>query len=133
MVGFMLGGELTLETLRNYGKQVFGISLGIVVGVVAVMFAGLSLLGVPMPLAIMLAGIAPATDPAAVANVVHKLRARGRFTETLLGIVAIDDAWGLIAFSWQAPDSTWTPWPEGPGTWAAPSCWARPWPCPLAG
>jgi Kef-type K+ transport system membrane component KefB len=31
--------------------------------------------------------------------VVQEIRAEGRFTDTLLGIVAIDDAWGLIVFS----------------------------------
>jgi Kef-type K+ transport system membrane component KefB len=34
-----------------------------------------------------------------VTNVVEELNAKGRTTDALLGIVAIDDAWGLILFS----------------------------------
>ena len=64
MVGFLLGGKLSLANLRE-----------------------------------VMAGIAPASAPAAVTNVVEETRAEGRYTETMLGIVAIDDAWGLILFS----------------------------------
>ena len=50
-------------------------------------------------MALLLAGIATATAPAATQDVVRQTRATGPFAETLLGIVAIDDAWGLIVFS----------------------------------
>ena len=51
-------------------------------------------------MALVLAGIAPASAPAAVVSVVDKLGAKGDFTDSLLGIVAgFDDAWGLIVFS----------------------------------
>ena len=43
--------------------------------------------------------IAPATAPAATVDVVHEYEAKGKFTDTLLGIVVIDDAWGLLVFS----------------------------------
>lgn len=59
----------------------------------------LILFGVPPHVALLLAGIAPATAPAATVDVVHEYSARGKFTNTLLGIVAIDDAWGLLVFS----------------------------------
>jgi Kef-type K+ transport system membrane component KefB len=62
-------------------------------------FSVLSLFDVPLVIALLLAGIAPATAPAATMDVVHESRAEGRFTDTLLGIVAIDDAWGLLIFS----------------------------------
>jgi Kef-type K+ transport system membrane component KefB len=42
--------------------------------------------------------IAAATAPAATLDVVQQLGARGKFTETLLGIVAVDDIWGIILF-----------------------------------
>jgi Kef-type K+ transport system membrane component KefB len=37
--------------------------------------------------------------PAATRDTVRPIRARGSFTDTLLGVVAVDDAWGLIVFS----------------------------------
>lgn len=99
MVGFLLGGKLSLAAMRDYGSQVLWISVFEVLGVAAVVFAGLMLAGVRLELALLVAGIAPASAPAAITNVVEELRAKGRFTDTLLGIVAIDDAWGLIMFS----------------------------------
>lgn len=99
MIGFILGCKLSLQSLRNFGRQVFCISVFEVLGVAGLILVGLSLLGVPIEIALVLAGIAPASAPAAVTNVVEGQRAKVPFTDTLLGIVAIDDAWGLIVFS----------------------------------
>ena len=66
MIGFLLGQQLTLRAMREQGRDVMGISIGAVVGTVVVMFAGLKLIGVPTDVALLLAGIAPATDPAAM-------------------------------------------------------------------
>lgn len=98
MVGFLLGGALTRARLREHGRAVMWISVTVVVATGAVMALGLWGLGFPVALALLLGGIAPATDPAATADVIHELRADGRFARTLLGIVAVDDAWGLIGF-----------------------------------
>ena len=99
MVGFLLGGKLSRATLREVGPQVLTISAFEVIGVSTAVCVGLLLAGVPLELALLLAGIAPASAPAAVINVTRELRAQGRYTDTLLGIVALDDAWGLVVFS----------------------------------
>jgi Kef-type K+ transport system membrane component KefB len=99
MVGFLLGGKLSRETFAEVGTQVLTISAFEVVGVSFAVFVGLVVAGAPLELALLLAGVAPASAPAAVVNVTEQLRARGRFTDTLLGIVALDDAWGLVVFS----------------------------------
>ncbi len=99
MVGFLLGGRLSRAALRKTGRQVVSISVFEVVGVSIAVFVGLRAVGVPLDLSLLLAGIAPASAPAAVSAVVQEVEAEGRFTDTLLGVVAIDDAWGLIMFS----------------------------------
>lgn len=99
MVGFLLGGKLSRETLRETGRHVLTISAFEVAAASACVLVGLLLMGVSPVVAMLLAGIAPASAPAAVQNVTEELRAKGKFTNTLLGIVAIDDAWGLIVFS----------------------------------
>lgn len=99
MVGFLLGGHFTLEAVRQHGQLVLWFSLAITIISVLVVFAGLLALGAPLEVAILLAGIATATDPAAVMDVIKETRSKGLFTQTLVGIVAIDDALGLIAFS----------------------------------
>jgi Kef-type K+ transport system membrane component KefB len=60
---------------------------------------GLWALGLPLPLAMILAAIACATAPAATQDILREIGATGRFADTIRGIVAIDDAWGLIVFS----------------------------------
>ncbi|MBF0380504.1 MAG: cation:proton antiporter [Magnetococcales bacterium] len=99
LVGFMLGGHFTISAIRENGLAVMWFSVAIVVASITVMFVGLLMLGASVEVALLLAGIATATDPAAVIDVIKETRAKGVFTNTLMGIVAIDDALGLIAFS----------------------------------
>lgn len=99
MIGFLLGQNMTGARLRELGRTVLGVSAGVVVATPLLVFSALVLCGVAIDLALLLAGIATATAPAATVDVVRESRARGKFTDTLLGIVAIDDAWGLLIFS----------------------------------
>jgi len=99
LIGFLLGQNLTAERFRELGRPVLTMSVSEVVGTSLLVFAALALVGVPLELALLLAGVAPATAPAATVDVVRSSEAKGRFTDTLLGIVAIDDLWGLLAFT----------------------------------
>jgi NhaP-type Na+/H+ or K+/H+ antiporter len=99
MVGFLLGEKLTLSALRRHGRYVLVLSVAEVIVTALVMLLGLLLIGVPVEIALLFAGIATATDPAAVADVVKETNADGVFTRTSVGIVAVDDAWGLIVSS----------------------------------
>ena len=98
-VGFLLGGRLSIAKLREHGSAIMGVSIAHVIGVAIIVLAGLLAAGVQPEIAILLAGIGPAAAPAAIQSVALELEARGPFTDTLLGVVAIDDAWGLIVFS----------------------------------
>ena len=99
MIGFLLGEKFTLSFLRQHGKLVLWISVAEVIVTALAVLIGLLLIGLPMDMALLLAGIATATDPAAITDVVHETHADGMFTRAMLGIVAVDDAWGLIVFS----------------------------------
>jgi Kef-type K+ transport system membrane component KefB len=66
---------------------------------VILVLAGLLLVGIPPEIALIFAGIAPSTAPAATTDVVHEMRSEGNFTRSLLGIVALDDALGIVAFT----------------------------------
>jgi Kef-type K+ transport system membrane component KefB len=99
MIAFLLGGELSRPRLKAHGRAILSVSLAVTAASFAVMTLGLSALGVPLALAMLLGGIALATDPAATRDVVRTARADGPATRVLLGVVAIDDAWGVIAFS----------------------------------
>lgn len=99
MVGFLLGQKLTMRTLKERGGGVVWLSITKAVGAAIVVFLACLALGVDLPLALALAGIAPATAPAATFDVVHETESKGEFTDTLLKVVALDDAWGLILFA----------------------------------
>ncbi len=99
MVGFLLGDSLRVASLKARGREVLLVSLLVTVLTALVVFSGLWLLGLSLPLALCLAGIATATDPMATADVIHETGAKGPFTETLRGLVALDDAWGLLMFT----------------------------------
>ncbi len=99
LVGFLLGGKITRANTIENGAVVLGVSISVVLTTVLVVTGGLLLMGIPVIVALLLGGIATATDPAATMDVVKENKAAGKFTDTLQGIVGIDDAWGLIVFS----------------------------------
>ena len=99
MVAFLLGGSLTRKNFTRHGIAIFTISLAVVFATLVVVTFGLWGVGLAPELALLLAAIATATAPAAMADVIHQSGVKNGFTETLKGIVAVDDAWGLIVFS----------------------------------
>lgn len=99
MVGFLMGHQLSVGALKRSGKEVIAIALGKVLGAAAVVFGVLSAAGVPLPAALVIAGLATATDPVATFDVVGEIKSRGSFADKLLSVVAIDDALGLVMFS----------------------------------
>jgi Kef-type K+ transport system membrane component KefB len=98
LIGFLLGEKLSLPALKQRGIQVVGISVCKVLGACLCVFAALLVCGVDPVIALLLAGIAPATAPASIYDVVHECGVEGEFPATLLSISAIDDVWGLILF-----------------------------------
>jgi Kef-type K+ transport system membrane component KefB len=99
MVAFLLGNTLTAETLHRHGRAILSISVLVVLVTMALVAAGLWLVGVPAPVAIVLGAIATATDPAATQDALRQSGARGAFPDTLRGIDAVDDAWGVLVFA----------------------------------
>lgn len=98
-VSFLLGGSLKRDSLRAHGVQILVISLAIVGATLLCVTLGLYVMGTELALALVLASIATATAPAATLDVVRQSGVSNSFTRVVTGIVAIDDAWGLIVFS----------------------------------
>jgi Kef-type K+ transport system membrane component KefB len=99
MVGFLLGQKLSFRELRSHGKVVMGITIGETTGAVLAVVGVLLYLGVHPVAALLLAGIAAATAPAATFDIVRESGVSGDFPDTLLAVVALDDAWALLLFS----------------------------------
>jgi Kef-type K+ transport system membrane component KefB len=99
MIGFLLGEKVCTGLLRENARRILAYSLAVAIGTALIVGFGLWLAGVPLVLALLFAGIAPATDPAATIDVVNESASDGPATRTLLGVVAVDDVWGLVLFS----------------------------------
>ena len=99
MIGFLMGQKLSIKALKKNGNLAVVIALGKVLGTALVVSLLMWLVTGNIALALILGGIATATDPAATYDVVHESGTSNSFTDNLLSIVAIDDALGLIVFS----------------------------------
>lgn len=104
-IAFAIGNEFRLSQLKKIGGQ--ATFIGIWQAVIASLCVDAALIGLhfalgdklPIPMAIILGAIAAATAPAATLMVVRQYKAKGKLTDLLLPIVAIDDAVGLIVFA----------------------------------
>lgn len=100
VIAFVIGENFSLGQFRRLGKSVLWISVGEVLvswGLVSLSLR--LLLGQPLYLCLLFGAIAPATAPAATIMVIREYKSKGILTDTLLGVVAVDDAWGLILFA----------------------------------
>ena len=105
-IAFSIGGEFKLDTIKRLGKKITLITAAQAFGAVILVFVcllGAGLFGWLgenyMPIVFTLSAIATATAPAATLLVVRQYKAHGPVTETLLPVVALDDAFGLVIFS----------------------------------
>ena len=102
-IAFSIGGEFKLATIKKLGVKVIVITL--VQAFTTVAFVMIAMMFVRgdcefyVSRALLLGAIAAATAPAATLMVVRQYKAKGPVTETLLPVVAFDDAVGLIIFS----------------------------------
>lgn len=99
MVGFLLGESFVGRELRASGRIVMVVSIGETLGAALTVFTVVILIQGDLLIALLLAGIAPASAPAATLDVIRENHAKGPLTKTVLGVVAIDDVWGIILFS----------------------------------
>lgn len=98
MVGFLLGGKLTANTLRDHSARSFSISMCAALLPAVLVCLGMLAMGVKIEIAVLLGCFAAATAPAAIFDVVEETGVRNRFAELLLLIVVLDDIWALLLF-----------------------------------
>ncbi|MCF7874800.1 MAG: cation:proton antiporter [Candidatus Omnitrophica bacterium] len=99
IIAFSLGKSLSFDIFRQIGKPVIMISLtASLIPWALVAFVLWIVFNQPFTVALVFGAIAAATDPATTVAVTQEYRSKGVFTDTLLGIVAVDDLWALIIF-----------------------------------
>lgn len=98
-IAFSIGGEFKLSSMKALGSRVITITFFQAMMAVLLVDAALLICGFPAAEALTLGAIAAATAPAATLMVVRQYRAKGPLTSTLLPVVAMDDAVGLVVFA----------------------------------
>lgn len=107
IIAYIVGSEIDLQSLKKEEgtiiAAVLGQSLGAILFVALGLWALSSFFGflkeIDFTLALILGTIATATAPAASLGIIEEYGAKGRMTNTLLGVIAIDDAIGVILFT----------------------------------
>ena len=104
-IAFSMGNEFRLAHLKNIGKQ--ATVIGILQALATALIVDAVLIGLhfimpdklSLSAAIVLGAVATATAPAATLMVVKQYKAKGKLTDILLPVVALDDAVGLVVFA----------------------------------
>ena len=105
-IAFSIGSEFKLSSIKKLGKGIITITL--IQAFAALLFVDIALSVLSLctgsfkenlPMILTLGAVATATAPAATLMVIKQYKAKGPVTDTLLPVVAFDDAVGLILFS----------------------------------
>ena len=104
-IAFTIGQSFDRQALKRTGKRILvtalteslGGSLAVFLGLMIAHFIAPS--SFPWPIILTLSAIASATAPAATVLVIRQYHAHGKVVETLLPVVALDDAVALILFA----------------------------------
>jgi len=110
-IAFEVGGALKWSKIKKHEKEIVSITLlasllpfiliSTVVFTFGLIFPSILQFGLigNLSLALILGVLASPTAPAATLAVMHQYKAKGKVTDTILGVVALDDAVGIILFS----------------------------------
>ena len=110
-IAFEVGGALKWETIKKHEKEIINITifasiipyLLIATGIFAFSLFFPNLLNFDFPtmlsLALLLGALASPTAPAATIAVMHEYKAKGKVSDTIMGVAALDDVLGILLFS----------------------------------
>jgi len=99
MIAFRLGETFINFDLLKTGPKVFTISLGKTIVASTLVFTVAYLIQDDLVLALLLAGLAPASAPAATLDVISETNAKGPLTDTIVRVLAVDNVLGITLFS----------------------------------
>ena len=97
-IAVSIGSGFKFSYFRRVGASPIIIAIFEGVMAIIVVAAVLIICGFDLSLSLLLGAIASATAPAATIMVVRQYQAKGPVTETLLSVVALDDAVALVGF-----------------------------------
>ncbi len=98
-IAYNIGSSLNFKNLKKIGSGIIVIALfEALMAVVVVILVMTFVFRQPLPFSLAIGAIASATAPAATLMVLKQYKAKGPLVDTLIPVVAIDDAIAVIAF-----------------------------------
>ncbi len=106
LIGFLVGGELSGDIFKKYGKQFTAMLLGegmgafLLVGVASTLIVNMVVhdWAIAIAAGVVFGAIASATDPASTISVLWEYRAGGVLSTAVVAIVALDDALAMTLY-----------------------------------
>ena len=107
-IAFSVSEYFSLSVLKKNGMKVVLITLFESLTASLVIFLAASLLlGLDTAFCVILSALAAATAPASTIMTIRQTKAKGELVDTLLQVVALDDAVGLVAYSVAITIAVW--------------------------
>ena len=98
-IAFSIGSEFILKDMLKVGKSIMIITLAEAIGAALLVFlVTFYMFNQSFAFSIVIASMSAATAPAATMMVIRQYKAHGPLTKTILPVVAIDDAVGIMLF-----------------------------------
>lgn len=97
-IAFQVGNELWFGKLKKSGTKIVVITIIQAVMTTALVIVAASFV-VDISVALMLGAVAAATAPAPIMLIIKKYKAKGELTDTIIPVVGLDDAVGVVMFS----------------------------------
>ena len=98
-IAFSIGNEFLLSDMKKVGKRTLILTVAEVIGAFVIVFVAMYLIfRQPFEFSIVIASMSAATAPAGIVMVIRELRADGPLVKTILPVVALDDALGIMVF-----------------------------------
>ncbi|WP_329379944.1 cation:proton antiporter [Anaerofustis butyriciformans] len=98
-IAFNIGESFNLDKIKSLGGSVILITIVQATVTIIAVTIGVYIVTGDLPLSIVFGALSAATAPAATVNVINEYKAKGKLTNTILTVVALDDAVCLFLFS----------------------------------
>jgi Kef-type K+ transport system membrane component KefB len=110
-IAFEVGGALKWSIIKRHEKEIISITLLASIFPFIFVVIGVYVFGLLFPsilpfnnltllfFALLMGALASPTEPASTISVVHQYNAKGKVTDTIMGVVALDDVLGILLFS----------------------------------
>lgn len=98
-IAFSIGNEFLVSDMKKVGKNALILTIGEVIGAVGLVFLVMYFVfKQSFGFSLIISTLSASTAPAGIVMVIRELRAKGPLVNTILPVVAFDDALGIMLF-----------------------------------